>query len=157
MMLTADHDEHALRRASLALEPTPETELASRVLQGLCAVYLLLQASKSAPMDEIDAALKRVGEWASELADAVQSPQCLSAPQLAPVSTALGRALGELRKFAYPTTYGEPAAHGAAAAEYLKFAEHRIQHARGTTDIRALFASGCCAADIKNISEKRNR
>ena len=154
--MISEHNERALHRAQNALEVSPETELASRVLQGLCAVYLLIQASRSAPMNEIDAALTRISDWAKELTESVESPQCQSKRQLAPVSTALNRALSELRQVVYPTQFGNAPEHAAAAAQFLKVAETRIQDARGTTDVRHLFASGCCAADITHIAEKRN-
>ncbi|MCL2470181.1 MAG: hypothetical protein FWF25_00350 [Propionibacteriaceae bacterium] len=136
---------------------SPEAELASRVLQGLSAVFVLLMASRNPPIQEIDAALTRVGEWAGELSHTVaSSPQGRSQRELIHVSTDLNRALGALQDLLYPGAPGHASDRVCAAGGLLQSAAAHMDQMRGISAIRTELASCGCAAHTQNLSQTRN-
>lgn len=137
-------------------ETLPELELATRVLQGVSAIYLLLKASRSPQLEELRAAALRVRGWMSELDDTVLSGPASTRMQMLPVSLALGRAVGEICRLSFPHAGTDLVQTTDATARHISHSAQLIERVQAARELRTEFISSCCAADVQHISESRN-
>lgn len=134
----------------------PELELATRVLQGVSAIYLLLKASRNPQLEELRAAVVRVRGWMSEFDDSVFSGPADTRVQLLPVSLALGRAVGEIGRLSFPHAGTDLVQTTDATARHIARSAQLIARVQAARELRTEFISSCCAADVQHISESRN-
>lgn len=134
-----------------------ERELASRVLQGVSAIFLLFTASRCPQLDELNSAVCRVRAWMGELHDSVSSADDPCRTQLLPVALALGRAVVEVRRLTFPSTGYDYAARSAMAARCISQSAGLLERISAVRGADTAIPFTCCAADVQHISESRNR
>lgn len=134
-----------------------ELELASRVLQGVSAIYLLLRASRCPRLEELQAALLRVRGWMGELDDRVFSaPESIRAEMLA-TTLALGHAVSEISQLLFSHAGTDLMGRTVVASRYISHSAKLIERSRAAHELRKELMSACCAADVQRISESRSR
>lgn len=134
-----------------------EGELASRVLQGVSAIFLLLTASRCPQLDELQSAVGRVTAWMGELDDSVSSAREPHRTRMMPVALALGRAVGEVRQLAFPNDGYDHAARSESTARSISHSATLLELTAAATEPGISVPFTCCAADAQHISESRNR
>ncbi|GAA1699966.1 hypothetical protein GCM10009792_20120 [Microcella alkalica] len=131
-------------------------ELASRTLQATGAIYLLAMASRNPDLPEIHLAIDRVHDWLQELEDSALSSDLETRTELTPVVSSLSRVTRHLRQLLEPGATGLlPAAP--LLVNDLAAAASVLRHARGNRDARTEFISACCAANVRQISQTREK
>lgn len=136
--------------------------LASDILQGQSAIFLLIQASRAPNLDRLEHALVEVRGWLSEFREtdgstALGCEGAVGGIDTRALSTRLVQAQLVLERFApflgrIPANATAREVTGAIAA-----AQTELSAARSKSNLFESIIGSCCAADVSDVARRRNQ
>lgn len=150
--------------ASRALDTSVERErllaLASDILQGQSAVFLLIQAARAPDLDRLEFALRRVRDWIEEFGSAAADFR-RSDPHSEIASTVLFTRMNKaqivLQRFG--PFLGGPFT-GVSACQVsgaIAASQRQLNRARQNSETFESIIGSCCAADVSDIARGRDQ
>lgn len=130
-------------------------------MQAQSALFLLVQSSRAPDLDALESTAERVREWVGALGDRLaglrEHPEAHDTGELGRLHLQLARTQQTLERFAPFRARQGGQVSAAFAMQAITAAHQQLRLARRDSETFTDILASCCAADVTEIAQRRNR